>query len=641
MKRRAALGGLIITVLAVYTYVLFEWLFLVTQRGFMVSFDGMTRATALAVTPLALLLPSLAFLAVLILIQQIWPADGRPAGLGAVTVVLPAAAILTALVILLIDNFTYTVFRIGIVTAGPYARFLYIPLLAGVFAAMARTLNRTRQRWTRDGIPVWLMVLPLVLVAGSAGAGVARLAARVEALDVRQAATPARPWNVLLVTIDGVEARRMSAYGYERPTTPFIDRFRQRALVFENAFSNAGRTTGSITSILSSKPPSLTKVIFPPHILTRRDAFEHLPGELRRAGYETYQFSVRYYADGPDLNMRESFDHANGRDVFPDRSKRIGRVFPGELYFAERLWERISERMLYVAGVRPMVNHFKLIQLPTSIYGDQSDRERVDAAASAARHASRPFFIHVHLMGTHCCGFTIRRRVYSKGSNPERADLLDDALIQADGEVERLISRLEEQGRLRDTMVIITSDHSANWGTQERVPLLIYLPDDRSPEVETANVQLIDLGPTILDAVGLTVPPWMHGRSLLREAQAPAYIESIGEVEKEVVDADWERISRLRDPSPPRYGLSTIGAVVCDKWLEVNLNTGRMRTGTVDGHTAPCPAELLPGPGAVGMEMLLDLQRRGFELPIDRDDISAQYHSIGASGWAERAALTR
>ncbi len=443
------------------------------------------------------------------------------------------------------------------------------------------------------------------------------------------------------MTIDGVEARRMSAYGYERPTTPFIDQFRQRSLVFENAFSNAGRTTGSITSILNSKPPSLTKVIFPPHILTGRDAFEHLPGELRRAGYETYQFSVRYYADGPDLNMREAFDHANGRDVAVDRWARVGRLFPAELYFAERLWERLTERILYVVGVRPMVNHFKLIQLPTSIYGDQSDRERVDAAADAARDASRPFFIHVHLMGTHCCGFTIRRRVYSKGTNPDRRDLLDDALMQADGEVARLISALEEQGRLRDTVVIITSDHSANWGTQQRVPLMIYLPDGRSPEVESANVQLIDLGPTVLDAVGLPVPPWMHGRSLLRQAQAPTYIESIGEIEKEVVDADWERISRLRDPSPPRYGLSTIGAVVCDKWLEVNLNTGRMTTGIVDGHTAPCPAELLPGPGAIGMELLLDLERRGFELPVDRGGISAQYHSMGATGWTENPELAQ
>ena len=47
---------------------------------------------------------------------------------------------------------------------------------------------------------------------------------------------PNKP-NILLIAIDSIRADHMSCYGYDRLTTPHIDRFAQSGTLFENTFS--------------------------------------------------------------------------------------------------------------------------------------------------------------------------------------------------------------------------------------------------------------------------------------------------------------------------------------------------------------------------------------------------------------------
>ena len=45
-------------------------------------------------------------------------------------------------------------------------------------------------------------------------------------------AVPSSP-NIIVVMVDTLRADHMSLYGYDRPTTPFIDRLASEAIVFE------------------------------------------------------------------------------------------------------------------------------------------------------------------------------------------------------------------------------------------------------------------------------------------------------------------------------------------------------------------------------------------------------------------------
>ena len=62
-------------------------------------------------------------------------------------------------------------------------------------------------------------------------------------------------WSVLLITVDSMRPDHMSVYGYERNTTPNLQRFAQEALVFENAFATSAWTSPGIVSMLTGYYP--------------------------------------------------------------------------------------------------------------------------------------------------------------------------------------------------------------------------------------------------------------------------------------------------------------------------------------------------------------------------------------------------
>ncbi len=109
-------------------------------------------------------------------------------------------------------------------------------------------------------------------------------------------------------------------------------------------------------------------------------------------------------------------------------------------------------------------------------------------------------------------------------------DVVRDDLLDYYFEIERFdraladaLARLEQVGRLQDTVVIVTADNGRPFPRDKasvydggsRVPLAIRWPGHARPgEVVDAFVSLTDLAPTMLEAAGLTAPAEMTGRSL-------------------------------------------------------------------------------------------------------------------------------
>ena len=105
-------------------------------------------------------------------------------------------------------------------------------------------------------------------------------------------------------------------------------------------------------------------------------------------------------------------------------------------------------------------------------------------------------------------------------------------ITQIDDQFGRLMAFLEAQGRLDDTMIVITSDHGDYLGDHglgekdllheevARIPLIIYDPDPaadgRRGAVDEHLAEAIDLIPTFLDSQGGDLHPHrLEGRSLL------------------------------------------------------------------------------------------------------------------------------
>lgn len=105
-------------------------------------------------------------------------------------------------------------------------------------------------------------------------------------------------------------------------------------------------------------------------------------------------------------------------------------------------------------------------------------------------------------------------------------------IAQCDDQLGRLLDRMERDGRLEDTMIVLTSDHGDYLGDHwlgekdlfhdpsVKVPLIIYDPDGRADATRgtvcNALVESLDLAATFIDAAGGEVPGHIvEGRSLM------------------------------------------------------------------------------------------------------------------------------
>src|SRR5262245_57996699 len=86
------------------------------------------------------------------------------------------------------------------------------------------------------------------------------LAVLIASLACACSEAPVQP-SIVLVSIDTLRADHLGAYGYERDTSPFLDRWAKRSLVFERAFTPAAWTLSAHMSMLTGLYPEQHGVV--------------------------------------------------------------------------------------------------------------------------------------------------------------------------------------------------------------------------------------------------------------------------------------------------------------------------------------------------------------------------------------------
>jgi arylsulfatase A-like enzyme len=518
------------------------------------------------------------------------------------------AIIIGSLVIMLIDNFTYTVFRWGIVKTNLYTIPVYWVLFLVIFIFMLR--RKPVPKRGLSGVAITLLAVSLVLTVWSAAASPVDSA-------LRGIKRPARPMpNIILFASDGVNADHLSAYGYPRDTTPNLDKWLDKALVAENAFTNSAMTSGSLTAMMTSKYPATTKLFYPPQTLQGVDAYQHLPGILHHLGYESLQETIPYYADAMDLNWLGSFDYANGRKLHWSNTELAGPA-QTSAQFARHVRDRVRSRAGQLLLVKPMEDKYAAVVSEQGKKGKAlTDKERMDAAFDFIKRARRPFFIHIHLIGTHlngphCCEWHGPPTfVAAPGATPAQQDgvNLDNAILQADRYFGQMMELLRQQHLLDNTIVVYSSDHATKWAFNSTVPLVFIFPDGKDKGRISEPVQLMDVAPTLLDYMGMTVPAWMEGKSLLHDHLSfyrPIFIGYRALYR--------DAAAKHADIGPPLYDLEKDGLVVCDRWYVLTLANHEITQGGVSGFRGTCEASKMPDAKAAGAMMTKLLEGRGFK----------------------------
>ena len=601
-----------LTLSAVYVYVFMEWIFFVTKPSFMSSLPLSESLLLLAVAPgpllLAIVAPLVFFWMVGALLRCGFAlARFQVPGLFrtpwvAAGLLLPSGVLALA-AFLMVDNFTLTVLGWGIRHVEDPALPGYQALLVFIAAAVYHQTWQAEQAISGHGLGrpfgVACAALVSITLVGTIYLGTRNISdATPVAPHLKSGELP----NILLIVGDGVETEHMSLYGYDRDTTPYLRKLAERSLLCENNFPNAAPSAASVASLLTGKLPTETRLIFPPDILTGKDSYQHLPAILKMLGYRSANIGLRYYADAYDLNMRDSFDWANDRELkgFLLPESLTGLIGQGATYFLTRIRDRIESRLLHVLGVEQMSDAFdQLVQAPEQPRGDEGRMVQLWQWLDEGE-GEGPFFVYLHLLGTHGPKFRPVRRVFSEGRTQDRPwmkDFYDDAILQFDSNVNTILQGLADRKLLKDTIVVITSDHGIRHTSRQRVPLMFLVPaDDRRRRV-SSNTQNLDIAPTLLDYLGVDRPGWMRGQSLTtKDPNLARTIFTVDRIHGQGVVAR----SRIT-PShivPPFFSLGSVSLIRCDTVFEFQLRKNAIFLSKVKGHTRPCrdgpsPAEAM------------------------------------------------
>lgn len=599
---RLNLNALIVsTILSAFFYAAMEWVFFVTKPSALSLLAPFEKIRVLFAAGGAFALAAL-FALFLLLVPALPARDAARRRLVYLACLAPAfVASVNALI--LFDNFTYTVFKFGIVTAVGYWR---IPYLVGFLAFLVWMTARIHARAYKRRKPASLLTFGLLAVSLIALLSAASPAAGTVSASGESPASAKTYPNVIILGGDGLSASYLSVYGSLKETTPFLEKLAEESLVAKNAFVNVSSTTASTASMLTGKYPMDVKVFRYPDSLMGTDSFEHLPGILRSRGYQTVEIGTPDYVDAGALNLLDGFEVVNNRAVDRAGAGLVRRILGSapSAQFVSAVLGRAEDRLLHIFFIWDMRNPILEVNDPRS---RMTDAQRVEQIGELLERRDRPLFIFAHFMDTHGPYFSSELDTFSPDETEEDEKEWDrdeyrDAILSFDANVERIYRRLEETGQLENTILVVYTDHGFMYTVTGRVPILIRFPKQERAGVRQNNLQVIDVPVTLLDYLGIPKPAWMSGLSFL-DSEAPARREIVS-----LVGSSPKKIG------PPFFQIKTVVFVVCQKYYALNVQENKLETNMVADHTARCDPGSLPTGAEMRAEIVAYLKAHGYDV---------------------------
>jgi choline-sulfatase len=294
------------------------------------------------------------------------------------------------------------------------------------------------------------------------------------------------PASVILISIDTLRADHLSAYGYRKIQTPNIDAFAQQGTVFSEVDSQIPLTLPAHTSLMTS----------------------------------TYPFE-----NGVEENA----------EIVPEGKITLASILRAHRYkTAAFVGSNILERRC------GLDRGFEEYDSPFDAARVRRDGALVLRAANAwlGAHRSQPVFLFIHLFDLHA---PYRLRPSAGSNEPETAGY-DAELGYVDQILGHFRQSLIDNGWWKKSLVVVIGDHGESLGDHGElshgyfiyestlhVPLLIHWPDGmpKYPERASEPGGLIDVAPTILDAIHVAPPASFDGISLMHNGAHAIYSESV------------------------------------------------------------------------------------------------------------------
>ena len=316
--------------------------------------------------------------------------------------------------------------------------------------------------------------------------------------------------NIVLITIDTLRADHLSCYGYERETSPHIDKIAEKGFIFNNAIAPSSWTSPSMVSLFTSVYPMNHGVVngfVQDKKIVNQEVFSEqlvtLTEVLQSRGYTTFGVAS-------NLHLCEEFGFARGFDYFkclsfhpaPSINKTLDsweqKIKQADKFF---LWLHYFDPHHYFRPRAPWITKYTSIELTQKL--------------KLYRKPMKELWSLIPLF-------------------QEDPQTLSNLIALYDSEINFVDSHIEEVIKKydfdKDVLLVITSDHGEAfldhgmidhgqclYGETVNVPLIVKLPHQQKGETVDQPVSLLDVMPTILTMLDIPSPEQILGEPLLTQ----------------------------------------------------------------------------------------------------------------------------
>jgi len=378
--------------------------------------------------------------------------------------------------------------------------------------------------------------------------------------------------NIILILFDAMSASNLSLYGYSRETTPELSNFANRCNVYNAHYSGSNFTSSGTASMLTGMLPWKHRAINQGSLITPKmipyNMYSLLGNDYFRLAFSQNFWPDRlvgqFYKDVDRFLPQTKYSMRGntliqswlGKDrslasiafddfLFPAQVDWSGSSLFGYFYKSRVAAAYETQRIQpeYHLGTPEVQGYFA--------YKNEVVMQGIMSEILDLSNHHEPYFAYFHLYSPHSpyrpsdkfrkLFLNDEIQFPNKKANPkfasmfnvstgkilEKRELYDQQIAQLDTEFGNIIHRLDQEGILDNSYIIVTSDHGemfergfiGHGGVMMyepaiRIPLLIHSPGQTSREDVYAPTSNIDILPTLLSIAERPIPDQLEGSVL-------------------------------------------------------------------------------------------------------------------------------